>query len=152
MWSCLFHMWNPQEFMFAEFMDTSNVEQIQEFMEESIKGTAVQCWVWLMFTNKYMIPCPPHPQPPWSFQYSWKILGEGVAGRQNHFCDITDTVSVVEAWNIVASSRCFVASHSRCVKVWNFAKLNPTSRRRKVQWSNSVATVLQFYLWRHSQG
>ena len=29
----------PQEFMFAEFMDTNNVEQIQEFMEDSIKGT-----------------------------------------------------------------------------------------------------------------
>ena len=37
----LFHasIYNPQEFMFAEFMDTNNVEQIQEFMEDSIKGT-----------------------------------------------------------------------------------------------------------------
>lgn len=24
--------------MFAEYMDTNNIEQIQEFMEESIKG------------------------------------------------------------------------------------------------------------------
>lgn len=30
----------PQEFMFAESMDTDNVDQIQEFMDESIKGSS----------------------------------------------------------------------------------------------------------------
>lgn len=27
-----------QEFMFAEYMDTDDVDQIQEFMDKSIKG------------------------------------------------------------------------------------------------------------------
>ena len=33
---CCIHVW--QEFVFAKSMISSNVEEIQEFMEESIKG------------------------------------------------------------------------------------------------------------------